>query len=329
MREITFINQNNQRWGEFQKKLANPDSVSPDELGEMYISITDDLSYARCFFPESKTTEFLNGLAARFHQALYTNQRPGSRAFIRFWIDELPSIMYRARFELAMAFAIFAVAFIAGVFSSFHDESYIRAVLGDHYVNMTLENISSDDPMGVYKSGSSMGAFIMILFNNVKVALITYVFGLFLGFGAMVVVFNNGTMIGAFLSLFYIFGGFSESMLTVWMHGAVEVCTLIISGCGGILLGKGLLFPGTYTRRQSFVRAARESGKIMIGVIPFIVFAAFVEGFFTRHTEWHDAFRASFILISLAAMIGYFFVYPMIRFHRKSTAYEESFDPEP
>ncbi len=316
LKEITFINQNNRRWLQYQSMLNNPGRLSPDELGDMYIQITDDLSYARCFFPESKTTEFLNGLAAGFHVALYSNKRIDKSDFWSFFKTDLPDLMYRVRKELLISFVIFLVAFVAGVFSAFQDELYIRAVLGDHYVNMTLHNISVGDPMAVYKSDSQFGSFLMILINNIKVALVTYVFGLLLSFGAMAVVFNNGTMIGAFMSLFYIYGGFTESLLTVWMHGAIEICTLVISGCAGIHMSKGLLFPGTYKRKTAFVRSARESGKIMMGVIPFIFIAAFIEGFFTRHTEWSDVFRAVFIIISFAFMLFYFFIFPMIR-HRK------------
>ena len=323
LKEITFINQNNRRWQEYQAWLNNPGRLSPDELGDMYIQSTDELSYARCFFPESKTTEFLNGLAAAFHGELYSNKRVDRREFFRFFKRDLPELMYRARKELLLSFVIFLVAFVAGVFSAFQDESYIRAVLGDQYVNMTLDNISKDDPMAVYKSGSQFGSFIMILLNNIKVALITYVFGLLISFGAMAVVFSNGTMIGAFMSMFYIYGGFTESLLTVWMHGAIEICTLIISGCAGIHMSKGLLFPGTYRRKTAFIRTARESGKIMLGVIPFITIAAFIEGFFTRHTEWSDVLRAIFITASFAFMIFYFFVFPLILHRRNKPTYEQ------
>ncbi len=317
LKEITFINQNRQRWQEFQHKLASPDSLSPDEMGEMYIYISDDLAYSRCYFPESKTTEFLNGLTARFHNTIYSNRRIEKNAFMNFWKSELPELMWNARYELLLAFSIFVVAFLAGVFSAFFDQSYIRSVLGDAYVNKTLHNIGSGDPMNIYKSGSSMGSFIYILFNNIKVALLTYALGMLLSFGAMSVVFSNGTMIGAFMSLFWIYGGFRESIFTVWMHGAVEISTLIISGCAGILLGKGFLFPATYNRRQSFIRSARQSGKILLGVMPFITFAAFIEGFVTRHTEWPEIVRGAFILFSLLFMVWYFFVYPWMLHHRQ------------
>lgn len=319
MKEVTFVNRNRKRWIEFENKLNRSDQLSPDEIGDIYVHVTDDLSFARCYFPDSKTTEFLNGLAARFHRVLYTSKRLDKKSFRDFWLHDLPEVMYRSRKTLLLSFVIFVVAFTAGVFSSFEDESYIRAVLGDHYVNMTLENIRNNDPMGVYKSGGAMESFIYILFNNIKVSIITYVFGLIIGMGAMAVVFNNGTMIGAFISLFMIYGGFHESMLTVWMHGAIEVCTLIISGCAGILMGSGLLFPGTYTRRQSFLKTARDSSRIMMGVIPFIAIAAFIEGFVTRHTEWPDALRASFIALSLFFMIFYFALYPYLRFRNKTT----------
>ena len=34
----------------------------------------------------------------------------------------------------------------------------------------------------------------------------------------------------------------------------------------------------------------------MIGIFPVIIVAAFIEGFATRHTEWHDLVKLGIIL---------------------------------
>ena len=71
MREPLFIKQNTQRW----KSYENQQDASPDALAESFISITDDLAYAKTFYPKSNTTKYLNGLAATFHQSIYKNKR--------------------------------------------------------------------------------------------------------------------------------------------------------------------------------------------------------------------------------------------------------------
>ena len=49
----------------------------------------------------------------------------------------------------------------------------------------------------------------------------------------------------------------------------------------------------------------------MIGIIPLIIAAAVLEGFVTRHTEWHWIVKLSIILASLSFVLFYFVFYPI------------------
>jgi D-alanyl-lipoteichoic acid acyltransferase DltB (MBOAT superfamily) len=74
------------------------------------------------------------------------------------------------------------------------------------------------------------------------------------------------------------------------------------------VLGRGVLFPGTYSRRDSLRLAARESLKLALGVVPILFIAGFIESFVTRHTEMPAA--ASLLIIgSSAAFIAWYFIY--------------------
>jgi len=66
MREPLFVKQNAQKWTSFEQEPTN----DPDELADRFIQITDDLAYAKTFYPKSKTTAYLNGLAAGLHQSI-------------------------------------------------------------------------------------------------------------------------------------------------------------------------------------------------------------------------------------------------------------------
>ncbi|MEJ7677794.1 MAG: hypothetical protein WKG06_07990 [Segetibacter sp.] len=54
-----------------------------------------------------------------------------------------------------------------GAISAKYDESFIRLILGESYVNMTNENIEKGDPFGVYKSNGPLNMFFAIAFNNI------------------------------------------------------------------------------------------------------------------------------------------------------------------
>ncbi|MCG8701552.1 MAG: stage II sporulation protein M, partial [Bacteroidales bacterium] len=183
-------------------------------------------------------------------------------------------------------------------------------ILGDRYVNMTLENIHNDDPMAVYKESGQGIMFLQITYNNILVSLRTFIFGLFFGIGSLLSMLHNGIMVGTFQYFFVEKGLFRESALTIWQHGTLEIASIIIAGGAGLVLGKGLIFPGTYTRFQALRISARRGIKIMIGIIPIFILAAFIESYFTRHTDIGDFFRVLSILLSLTFVVGYFVIYP-------------------
>ena len=70
MREAAFVKQNKDKWATFEKALENPSSLSADALADLYVEITDHLAYAQTFYPNSKTSTFLNGLAQVAHQKI-------------------------------------------------------------------------------------------------------------------------------------------------------------------------------------------------------------------------------------------------------------------
>jgi hypothetical protein len=49
-------------------------SRASDVQADRFVNLVDDLSYSKTFYPKSKTTEFINGLAAKQFQAIYQNK---------------------------------------------------------------------------------------------------------------------------------------------------------------------------------------------------------------------------------------------------------------
>ena len=79
---------------------------------------------------------------------------------MKFWKYELPLIVRASHSQLLYAFLFFAVSILIGVLSARHDETFVRIILGDGYVNMTLENIQRGDPMAVYKDSKQLDMFL-------------------------------------------------------------------------------------------------------------------------------------------------------------------------
>jgi len=306
MRESLFVKQNSAKWKSYEQMSV----ATPDELADRFVDITNDLAYAKTFYPKSKTTAYLNGIAALLHQSIYKNKKEEGNTFIEFWKFELPMLFYTYRRQLLYSLIFFVISSLIGILSAKYDDTFIRLILGDGYVNMTNENIAKGDPFGVYKTQGEISMFFMIAANNIYVSLIMFVSGIFLSIGPVFFILRNGIMLGSFEYYFFSKGLGMESILVIWIHGTLEISAIIIAGGAGLVLGHGLLFPKTYTRLQAFVSSAKDGTKIVLGILPIIVVAAIFESFVTRHTSMPLWLSVSILGGSLLFMVWYVVLYP-------------------
>lgn len=314
MREKRFVEQNQKNWARFEQDSQAKSEVNPEEFSDLFSQITEDLSYSRTHYPKRSIRVYLNSIAQNIYLRLNRKRGNMTRKFGWFWINDLPLALYESKNELNVSLIFFLFSMAIGVLSTIHDPDFAQVILGPEYIEMTEENIAKGDPMGVYKSGDEFGMFFRITLNNIFVAFRTFVLGAFFGVGSLIIMLYNGIMVGTFQYFFIERDLLQESFLTIWMHGALEISSIVIAGAAGLTMGRGLLFPGTLPRRQSFIIGARRAIKIMIGLVPFFITAGFIEGFFTRLTEMPDLIRGSFILMCFALVGVYFWWYPSLRF---------------
>jgi uncharacterized membrane protein SpoIIM required for sporulation len=321
MKEVTFLRKQAPKWKEFEKMLSS-EEADPDELADLFVQLTDDLSYSRTFYPKSKTTQYLNSLAAKVHLLIYKNKKEKKNRIISFWKTELPMTIYKHKQEMSASFIIFMLAICIGIISTANDDTFVRLILGDSYVNMTLENIEKGDPMAVYKKMNQIDMFIGITFNNIRVSIFAFIAGIIFSLGTGLILFQNGVMLGAFQYFFFQQELLFESMLVIWIHGTLEISAIIIAGCAGLVLGNSILFPGTFSRRLSLMIGAKDGLKIVMGLVPIFITAGFLEGFVTRYTGMPVLLSLIIILGSLFFIIWYFVIYPRQLF--KKILYSES-----
>lgn len=306
MREGQFLKQNIDRWKSYQQPTDDP-----DELAKRFTHLVDDLSYAKTFYPFSNTSRYINTIAAELYLSIYRNKKEKSNRIVMFWKVELPLIMRSHHRTLLFTFLFFALFIGLGVFSAMNDQTFIRSILGDGYVDMTERNIAKGDPFGVYKSANSFIMFVMIAINNIGVSFYAFAMGIFASVGTLWVLFQNGLMLGVFEYMFFKHDLGVQSILVVFIHGTLEISAIVIAGCAGMIIGNSILFPKTYTRIQSLVKAAKDGVKIVIGLIPIFITAAFFEGYVTRHTGMPLWMSLSILSGSLIFILWYFVFYPI------------------
>jgi len=317
VREGQFIQQNIEKWKMYQYEPT----TDPDEMADRFTELVNDLGYAKTFYPQSRVTVYLNKLASGIYLGIYKNKKEESSRIISFWKTELPHVIRKHHRILLYSFLFFLVFSLMAAFSAANDQEFVRGVLGNAYIEMTEQNIAKGDPFGVYKEQNPLSMFLWIAVHNVQVSFTIFVAGILAGLGTLWLMFNNGVMLGAFQYYFFSKGLGWQSVLVIWIHGTLEISSIIVAGAAGMVLGKSLIFPGTYKRLPSLMRGSGEGFKMMIGLVPVFIMAAFLEGFVTRYSHM-PVWLSLLILVSSAAfIIWYFIVYP-IRLSRKEQIFQ-------
>jgi uncharacterized membrane protein SpoIIM required for sporulation len=253
------------------------------------------------------------------YRKIYKTRRMEHNRVAYFFRTEVPSLVYQYRKQVLFAFVLFIFFSLLGALSARNDQTFVRLILGDDYVNMTLKNIDKGDPMAVYKSGNSMGSFIGITMNNIRVSATAYIYGLSAGIFTFYAAFQNAIMLGSFQYFFYEQGVFVASLKGIWLHGAMEIFSIIISTAAGYILACSILFPKTYSRLVSFRTGVQDSLKIFISTVPFFMAAGFIEGFVTRHSDKMPLWLDILIIAGTLSIISfYYLIYPFI-IHKKQS----------
>jgi uncharacterized membrane protein SpoIIM required for sporulation len=317
VREGLFIKKNIDKWRKYQYEAP----TDPDEMAQQFTELVNDLGYSKTFYPHSKVTQYLNDLASRIYLTIYSNKREESSRITRFFKTELPLTIFRHRREILYAFLIFVGFAIMAAFSAAHDETFVRGVLGDGYVEMTEDNISKGDPFGVYKHENPLNMFAYIALNNIYVSFQVFVWGFFIGLGTIYMLFSNGVMVGSFQYYFFAKNLGWQSILVIWTHGTLEISAIILSGAAGLILSNSILFPGSHKRLHSLMHGAKDGLKLMIALVPVLLVAAFLEGFVTRHSYSAMPYWVTIIiLVASFAFIAWYFVWYPIQVQRRTKA---------
>ena len=162
--------------------------------------------------------------------------------------------------------------------------------------------------------------FWLIAKNNITITVQTFLSGITCSVGTLYFLFRNGLMVGCFQYLFISKGLGMQSVLVIWIHGTLEISTIILAGAAGLIMGNSILFPKTYTRFVSLKKGALDGLKIILGIVPIVVTAAIFESFVTRHTEMPVWLSGSILAISFLFIIWYVVVYPIYLSRNPKTA---------
>lgn len=248
------------------------------ELGRLYRSATSDLAVARRDFTNHRVVEYLNGLVARAHGAVYQSRAARSRGIILFFTTVFPRAFRATWLYTLAAFLMFLLPALVSFWIAYNDPSAGAALFPG--IEDRIQDIR--DKREWWKEINNEGrtaSASLIMTNNIRVAILSFAGGALLGTLTLFVLAQNGLMLG-------IIAGASQSLgfaPNLWgfvaAHGVIELSVIFIAGGAGLQLGWSVVRPGLLTRRASLVLATRRAAHLLLGCIPLLVVAGTIEGF--------------------------------------------------
>jgi uncharacterized membrane protein SpoIIM required for sporulation len=284
-----------------RKGLTSLSAAELQQLSSLYRTVTADLARAQTRQLGAGVIAYLQNLARRGYAQVYQGRRRQEwRWVVEFYLHGFPAVVQQTWIYTAVATAVFMLGAAIGWWYTWRDPEFMTLVVPPRILELVQEQ-------GKLWMGSIVGieplASSQIMTNNISVTFATLAGGILGGLGTLVILWNNGLHIGAIATLVgqhqlaYPFWGF------VLPHGSLELPAIFLAGGGGLLLGKGLLFPGRYQRLVSLQRAANQAIQLMFGVVPMLVVAGVIEGFFSPNPQINDGVKYLFGL-GLLGILG-------------------------
>src|SRR5262249_39040458 len=118
-----------------------------------------------------------------------------------------------------------------------------------------------------------------IMTNNITVCFAEFAMGITAGLGTIYLLLTNGLLMGVISAACWQGGMSGQLWSFVAPHGVLELPAIFIAGGAGLLIGRGLLFPGSLSRRDSLVYYGGQAGRLILGIVPVLVIAGTIEGF--------------------------------------------------
>jgi uncharacterized membrane protein SpoIIM required for sporulation len=286
-----------EKWQELEALLQRAESrgvksLTAIEIGQMaslYRSIAADLARAQTHQISQSIIAELQALTSRAYSQVYRgSNRQEAAGILRFYAWELPQVLRDTWVYTAIACGCFMIGGLIAWWFAWQDPNFLPLIVPPELIEkvrdrheLWMGSILGTEPLAA--SG--------IMINNMAVAFRAVAGGIAAGILTIIVLFFNGLMIGGVATLVGQYGLAYPFWAFVFPHGALELPAIFIAGGAGLLIGRGLVFPGQYRRRDALRIYGLQAAQLVMGIVPMLFMAGIIEGFFSPQTAIPDVLK--------------------------------------
>jgi uncharacterized membrane protein SpoIIM required for sporulation len=274
--------------------LASLDEQELWELPSLYRKAISDLSLLRSTGASPQLLQELNALCNRAHGVIYQGAPRRRQAGFGVYIArELPRAVRRRKWFVIAAGAVMAFFAALAWLQCSMQPDLARTVLSPRMLSayetqLREARAEKDLALAAQIPKEERGAAAaMITINNIKVGVLSFVYGLAGGLPSLIIIGSNGYMLGAIAYLYFNTAPGIEINLPLYFiagvapHGAIELPAICLAGAAGMLIGFCWLFPGLRTRGEALREATRDAGRMVLTCALTLLVAGSIEGFVT------------------------------------------------
>ncbi len=249
------------------------------ELASLYRSTSADLARAKTNEVGYVLSQNLQQLTSRSYSQIYQgSHRQEWKAIWEFYRWRFPTVVQQTWGYIAVATAIFLVGVLVAWWYAWRDPAFMALIVPNDLITMVRDKheLWMGSILGTEPLASSS-----IMINNISVSFKAIAGGITAGLLTIFILFFNGLMIGAVAALV----GQNNLAYPFWAfvlpHGSLELPAIFLAGGAGLLIARGLVFPGQYRRVDALKFYGFQAAQLVFGIIPMLVIAGIIEGFFS------------------------------------------------
>jgi uncharacterized membrane protein SpoIIM required for sporulation len=312
-----YLEQREAEWSRLERMLGQIEhqGVGTLSMGEarrfarLYRRVSSDLAVARSSPVQDGLSDYLNDLVARAYAVMHAETRAPAPSLRKFLLVDFPRRFRREWRLVAVAAAIMLAGAVTGALCVARDPFALGALIPpDHQAYTPAERVQREALEEGKRLGDDAAAFSGWLFtHNMEVSLLVLALGLTFGLGTLCLLFFNGVPLGALAMQYHLAG--QDPFFWAWIlpHATAELTVVWIAGGAGLVIARGLWFPGRHTRTAAVAREAREATLLALGALPLLAVAGAIEATISQMHPPVLPYAAKLVFaVGLAAVIAAF-----------------------
>jgi uncharacterized membrane protein SpoIIM required for sporulation len=276
-----FVARRRERWERLEQLvIRGPQSPAEwSQLAAIYRAVCADLAAARSGGLPADVQAFLDDLAGRAHNRLYSVRESGlGLSILSDALHGFPLELRRHWLAFLLSSVLFYGPFVLGMVAAASDAEFAGRVLPVSMLEQLEEAYSGGLDRGFGGDATMAGFYV---WNNVGIAFTVFATGVMFGLGSLYYLVYNGLLIGTMMGHLVSAGVGGNLFTFVCGHAAWELTGICVAGAAGLRMGWALIV----TRGQSRLASLRQAGpslyRLVLGTAVMLLVAAAIEGFWS------------------------------------------------